>query len=203
MSHVKADSQLPKSPRKKRSPALAQLDFLKTPTFRELSRREHGGRLGEGRRKTARPMSPRLPLHVILRSTKAKGDWSLLKSKHEKRVKHLTYALARKFHVKVYRFANAGNHLHLVLKAKHKDGFKAYLRALTGTLARTVTGAKKGVKKGKFWDTLAYSRVVTWGREFKNVSFYVIMNELEGLGVWSREFAAKARAPGPAGVPDS
>ncbi|MCM2324780.1 MAG: hypothetical protein NDJ90_16090, partial [Oligoflexia bacterium] len=69
------------------------------------------------------------------------------------------------------------------------------LRALTGTLARTVTGAKKGVKKGKFWDTLAYSRVVTWGREFKNVGFYVIMNELEGLGIWSRKFAVKARAP--------
>ncbi|MCM2323819.1 MAG: transposase, partial [Oligoflexia bacterium] len=153
----------------------------------------------EGRRKTARPMSPRLPLHVILRSERAKGEWSLLRTKHEKRVKHLTYALARKFHVKIYRFANAGNHLHLVIKAKHKDGFKAYLRALTGTLARTITGARKGVKKGKFWDTLAYSRVVTWGREFKNVSFYVIMNELEGLGVWSRKFTAQARAPTPPG----
>ncbi|MCM2324424.1 MAG: transposase [Oligoflexia bacterium] len=139
-------------------------------------------------------MDPRLPLHVILRSQKAKGAWSLLAAKNEKRVKHLTYALADRFHVKIYRYVNAGNHLHLVIKAKDKDGFKAYLRALTGTLARTVTGAKKGVKKGKFWDALAYSRVVTWGPELENVSFYVIMNELEGLGVWSRKFAAKVAA---------
>ncbi|MCM2279536.1 MAG: transposase [Oligoflexia bacterium] len=171
-----------------------QLDFLKTPAFRGLARREHGGRLGEGRRKTARPMSPRLPLHVVLRSEKAKDDWSLLRVKHEKRVKNLVFGFAKRFHVKVYRYANAGNHLHLVLKAKSKDGFQAYLRALTGTIARTITGARKGVRKGRFWDALAYSRVVTWGRELKNVSFYVIMNELEGLGIWSRGFVARTNA---------
>ncbi|MCM2280197.1 MAG: hypothetical protein NDJ89_19185, partial [Oligoflexia bacterium] len=64
---------------------------------------------------------------------------------------------------------------------------------LTGTIARTITGARKGVRKGRFWDALAYSRVVTWGRELKNVSIYVIMNELEGLGIWSRKLRAKGR----------
>ncbi|MCM2279415.1 MAG: hypothetical protein NDJ89_15175, partial [Oligoflexia bacterium] len=64
---------------------------------------------------------------------------------------------------------------------------------LTGTIARTITGARKGVRKGRFWDALAYSRVVTWGRELKNVSIYVIMNELEGQGIWSRHWAGSSR----------
>ncbi|MCM2279935.1 MAG: hypothetical protein NDJ89_17820, partial [Oligoflexia bacterium] len=78
-----------------------------------------------------------------------------------------------------------------------KDGFQAYLRALTGTIARTITGARKGVRKGRFWDALAYSRVVTWGRELKNVSFYVVMNELEGQGIWLRRWSAQRNRAGP------
>ncbi|MCM2279939.1 MAG: hypothetical protein NDJ89_17840 [Oligoflexia bacterium] len=47
------------------------------------------------------------------------------------------------------------------------------------------------------WNTLAYSRVVTWGRELRNVSFYVIMNELEVLGVCFRDWNARRNRAGP------
>jgi hypothetical protein len=44
-------------------------------------RAEHGGSIRQGRRKLARPVDPKRPLHVVLRSEKAKGDLSLLRGK--------------------------------------------------------------------------------------------------------------------------
>lgn len=59
-----------------------------------------------------------------------------------------------------------------------------------------MTGARKGDRKAKFWDALAYSRVVAWGRDYFNSYYYVIQNELESLGVWSRTLK-KWQAGGP------
>lgn len=44
-----------------------------------------------------------------------------------------------------------------------------------------VTGARKGRPVGRFWTGLAYSRVVEWGREFKSVTRYVLLNAFEAL----------------------
>lgn len=175
----------------------AQATFFNHRAFEHYNRREHGGTIGHGRRKRERPLDPRKPLHVVLRSETAKGPQSLLHSKNERRVKHLVYETARKQGVRVFRYANAGNHLHIVVQAKHRRSYQNFLRAVTGLIARAVTGAQKGVKKGKFWQSLAYSRVVNWGRELKNVKFYLIMNELEGLGIWSRQWHVPRRGPRP------
>ena len=42
--------------------------------------------------------------------------------------------------------------------------------------------ARKGFVLGKFWDWLAYSRVMSWGREFLGMRAYLVRNELEALG---------------------
>ena len=178
-----------------------QTSFLTHETFhaafRHLARREHGGTLSQGRRKRERPLDPRRPLHVILRSTRAKDGWSMLRARHERRIKHLVHAVARHHGVRIYRFANSGNHLHLVIHATKREGYQNYLRSLSGLIARAVTGARKGHAKGRFWDALAYSRVVEWGRDLKNLNFYVILNELEGLGIWSRRFRGKPQPNDP------
>ena len=72
---------------------------------------QHGGILSKGRRKTARPMDPKRPLHLVLRSSRAKGPWSLLHPKNERRVKHELEVTSAKYGIRVYRFANVGNHL--------------------------------------------------------------------------------------------
>lgn len=47
-----------------------------------------------------------------------------------------------------------------------------------------VTGARKGKALAKrFWDLVAFSRVVSWGREFAKVVSYVGRNEVEGRAV--------------------
>jgi Transposase IS200 like len=116
-------------------------------------------------RKLFRPVDPRKPLHLVFKSSRAKGDWSLRRFKHVEHIKKLTYSLAKQNQVKIIEYANAGNHLHLLVHAKDRNGFKSFTRTLTGLIARLVTGAKKGSPiRGKFWDSLFFSRVVEWGR---------------------------------------
>jgi REP element-mobilizing transposase RayT len=89
--------------------------------------------------------------------------------------------LAQKYAVRVYEFANAGTHVHLLVRAKCRLALQNFLRTFAGITARLVTGARRGHPVGKFWDTLAYSRIVQWGREFFRVRAYVVQNELETL----------------------
>jgi REP element-mobilizing transposase RayT len=146
------------------------------------TRTEHGGSTRRGRRKIARPVATRRPMHVVLHSTRAAGPWSLRKRKADIAIRAAMRALASSHGIRIYEFANAGSHLHLLLRAKHRRSFQDFLRAFAGVIARRITGACRGRAVGRFWDELAYSRVVSWGREFGSVRDYVIRNELETLG---------------------
>ena len=100
----------------------------------------------------------------------------------------MIYVYAARFKVHVYRAANVGDHLHLLVKSSDRKALADYLRVLAGRIAVTVSGAQKGVKRiGKFWDHLCWSRLVKWGREFHVVQRYVFANELEFLGKHIRE----------------
>ena len=143
-------------------------------------RRTHGGAPSVKKRKTIRPFSPNAPVHLVLKSKRAKGLWSLLHRKNQARVNSMIYVYAHRFKVKVYRAANVGNHLHLLVKASEKKHLADYLRVLAGRIAVTVSGAQKHVKRiGRFWDYLYWSRLVNWGRDFYQVRKYVSANELE------------------------
>ena len=176
-----------------------QMSFSNTAAFKDATRSEHGGAVRQGQRKLKRPFDPKNTVHLILKSSRAKGDWSFSRVKNGRQIKHWVYQLAQKNRVKVYRLTNSGNHLHLLVKAETKKDFQNYLRALTGIISRLVTGAKKGNPIGKFWDALAYTRVVKWGRDFKNVTYYLIRNELEELGIlaYSDRLVRKSRPPPP------
>ena len=86
----------------------------------------------------------------------------------------MIYVYAERFKVRVYRAANKGEQLHLLVKAKNRKQLADFLRVLAGRVAVTVTGAKKGLKRiGKFWDYLTWSRLVNWGQDFFQVQQYV------------------------------
>jgi REP element-mobilizing transposase RayT len=142
---------------------------------------EHGGDVLEGRRKLSRPFSPRCSLHVVLRSPRARGHWSLLHRRNRAKVDRLVYTWARAKHVKVYRYANVGNHLHLLLRAESREALQRFLKTFAGLAARAVTGARKGVRHGKFWEKTAYSRLVPGGA-FRAICAYLDKNKLEAIG---------------------
>lgn len=157
------------------------------------ARREHGGEIRKGKRKLPRPIDPRKPLHLTLCSERARCEWSMLRPANEHRIKALVYRYARKNSVKILQYVNSGNHLHILLKASTRGGFKCFLRTITGLIARLIMNAAKGRASGKFWDGLAYTRVVTWGWDLFHTRFYVVMNEMESVGVWSRHWGPQGR----------
>jgi hypothetical protein len=158
---------------------------------------QHGGDCRAGKRKTARPIDPKRPMHVTIRSSRARGAWSMLHPRHARRVDALAHRTARRHGVRLYRFVNVGNHAHLLVRARKRAHFQAFLRDLTGSIAITITGARKGNPVGKFWDRLAWSRVVSWGREFRDVlRDYFLSNSLEASEL-GRRFPRRPRAGPP------
>ena len=146
-------------------------------------RLEHGGTKSLGRRKEARPIATRRAMHVTMRATLARGAMSFLLPHHARRIESLCRQLGNRFGVKIYELGNSGNHLHLLLKARTREGFKNFLRSFTGKVALTVTGARKGKPFGRFFDALTHSRIVEWGRAYFHAKRYVVINRLEGLGL--------------------
>lgn len=73
--------------------------------------------------------------------------------------------------------------MHLLLQAKRREDFQNFLRVFTQAVMFLVTGARKGNPTGRFWDALAFSRVVEWGRDWKNMLRYLEKNLFEGAGI--------------------
>jgi len=163
-----------------------QLSFLPKPLLC------HGGELRKGKRKIARPLDPKRPMHIVMRATQARGAWSLLNKRNKARVFVTVHETAERFGVRIDRFANVGHHLHILVLPGSRTGFQNFLRSAAGSIAFFVTGAKKGQALGsRFWDLLAFTRVIEWGREFKTVGTYFAKNLLESLDFSRAEYLLK------------
>jgi REP element-mobilizing transposase RayT len=149
----------------------------------------------KGRRKTARPFHPKLALHITMRSNRARGAWSMLKTGRRLMVQDLAHRTARKHRIELYRFANVGNHLHLLVKAKDRAGLRGFLREFAGVLAARITGAIKG-RPQKFWDAPAWSKIVEWGRQFENTARYILLNLMETSGLRDPALLARLERDG-------
>jgi REP element-mobilizing transposase RayT len=167
---------------------IMQLHLFSGRTRFELVQTRHGGDERRGQRKIERPVSTRRPMHVTLHSDRARGPWSLLR--HQQAVRDTVRVCAKRSGIQVYDFANVGSHLHLLVRARRREDFRSFLRSLAGIVARVVTGAKRGrrLQGGAFWRGLAWSRLVSWGRDYKRVRHYIFRNRVEGNdGVAARQ----------------
>ena len=180
----------------------AKLSLMSQSTFGTGVEAQHGGIARTGHRKTSRPIEPTLPLYVVLRSSRARGKWSLARPPIRTVVKDTLRALAQRHSIKIFAFSNGGDQVHLLLRAESRESFQAFLRAFAGLIARQVTGARKGKPSGRFWDALTFSRVLKWGEEFDLVSSLLESDDLETLSLLrespkggKRPTLARARAP--------
>jgi REP element-mobilizing transposase RayT len=116
---------------------------------------------------------------VTLHSKRAIGEWNLLR--HRRAVREALRACAERNGVKVYDFANVGSHVHLLVRARRRDRFQSFLRSFAGIVARRITGARRGrpLGGGPFWTGLAWSRIVSWGRDYWGVRSYIFRNLIE------------------------
>ncbi|MGK5085543.1 transposase [Bdellovibrionota bacterium FG-1] len=157
----------------------------------------HGGDLAEGKRKAIRPIDPKQAIHLVLRSSMAHGDYSMLRKANSVAIEVLLQKLAKKWGIRVYRFANVGNHLHLLIRVPSRAVWRRFLRRFAGGVAMIVTGARKGHSLAPnstgraFWDGLAFTRIVHFGRDYHRVALYMVKNLFEAMGIPMKRLLAE------------
>ena len=155
-------------------------DYFETKeTRKRYGRTQHGGTLNKGHRKLERPLSTKKWIHLVLKSDKAKGKLSFLTATNKILIQKILKEKAGKFGIKIADQANGGNHLHLKLRISSRENFQKFLKAVTTLLARKITGARRGHRFGRFWQGLAFTRVLTSRTEELNLMGYIMANRLE------------------------
>ncbi|MGE3262177.1 MAG: hypothetical protein AB7K68_10385 [Bacteriovoracia bacterium] len=149
---------------------------------RKWSPLEHGGIVRKGQRKRRRYMDVSRTLHLVMRSTKARGHRSFINPRNKGVIHLLLIDTANRYEIKIYNYVNVGNHLHLHVRGWKRKNLQAFLKVFPQRVMFHVTGARKGRPRGKFFDEIVYSRVVNWGGDFKRVKEYFWKNTLEALG---------------------
>jgi hypothetical protein len=199
---------------KKRAPSAKQLR-MQGAGFR--AQKSFGGVLSpvsgkawQSNPKTARPVAVRQAMHLVLRSSLARSERSMLL--HDRSIQRLLNRLAKRFGIRLYDIANSGNHLHLILRLPHRHALTPFLKAATGLIARLVlrverghawtdrptkSSLSKGIKalgsktsgaqpskasRAGFWDARPWSRIVSFGPDFKRLKDYLMLNRADLAG---------------------
>ena len=142
--------------------------------------------------KVPRPIALKRTMHVVLKSSLARGDRSFLHRDNSKAIQRIINSHAVTCGVKIYRFANSGNHLHLLVRVFSRVSFRRFIRATTGLIARYILKKERGsksessenseAKRQGFWDARPYSRIVEWGKDYLATSRYVGRNVVDAFG---------------------
>lgn len=147
---------------------------------REYAKRvTHGGVSSVGKRKLRRPLATKKWMHLILKSDKAFGPFSMLRAKNNAFVSKLVVKKARQFRIELKDLVNMGNHIHFQIRVSRREDFQNFLRSICALIARFVTGAKKGKAFEKFWQALAFTRIVETGIELMGLEGYLLANKIE------------------------
>ena len=143
---------------------------------------EHGGNI-KGSRKRKRPVGVRSTMHLVLKSSKAKGNWSF--ARQEVAIREIVKKFASKNHIQVLSAAYVGNHIHLHLRTRGRDQFRSFIRATSSAIMMKITGYsrwKPSPEGFNFWDTRPFSRIISSWKEFLNLKAYIEVNQWEGMG---------------------
>ncbi len=125
-------------------------EHFKAPLFTEKSFGRDGLNFGgsllkNSHAKSERVLDSKKPIHLVVRSTQAKGRKSFLYS--GQKIESTIRRHAKNKGVRIYEMANGGNHIHIIMRIpKQRSLYAAFVRGFTGELARMMTGAKKGKK---------------------------------------------------------
>lgn len=151
----------------------------------------YGGELLKKRkgRSGPRPLDTKNSMHVVLRSSYAKGGWSFRVGENPKKVDRILKKFSVKYGVRILSVANVGNHLHLHIQLGTRFGYKPFIRAVTAAIAMAITGMSRWKNlKIKFWDLRPYTRVVVGREAWRHLTKYIRLNQLEGMG-YARDVA--------------
>lgn len=156
----------------------------------------HGGslrNLSKGR--SARPLSPRDPLHLVFKINKGSVKGGLRSFKSQRIIKFLFRKYAQKFFVKVEQFSIQTDHIHLIVRAPRRRSFQSFFRVIAGQIAQIFhregllkkSSAKQTmtdtpISGTGLWKYRPFTRVMRGWKAYHVVQEYVRLNELEATG---------------------
>jgi putative transposase len=158
---------------------MKQLSLLKPES------KSYGGDLRKKHKNRGpRPLATKESMHLVLRSSKATGEWSFKRKNNELKIKAILTKFSHRYWVKILSVANVGNHLHLHIQLTKRFGYKPFIRAITSAIAMAITGVSRWKKiKAKFWDYRPFTRVIRGFHALITIKDYLAINQLEGIGV--------------------
>ena len=141
-----------------------------------------GGSLLKGNPKTRRPLESKLPIHLILRARVG----GMRKPQAFVDVDRIIRKVAEKHGVTIYKYANVGNHLHLLIKIRNIPSWARFIRELTGRIAQFMREFL-GLTGESFWLVRPFTRIVrSWKTCFQIAKEYIQLNVLEAEGFINR-----------------
>jgi REP element-mobilizing transposase RayT len=125
--------------------ALTRGIYLKQTSFFKNSNSEYGGELLKTRkgRSSPRPLATRSTMHLVLRSTRARGKWSMKHARNEEKIRQIAAEFCQRYGIRLLSLANVGNHLHFHIQLAHRATYAPFIRGLTGAIAMAVTGRNR------------------------------------------------------------
>ncbi|MCC7405672.1 MAG: transposase [Bdellovibrionales bacterium] len=140
-----------------------------------------GGSHQQSHPKAKRPFSRRHLIHLILKSSQAKGSRSFLHKNNSPRVNQLVRRQARLNGIQLNDYVNVGNHLHLLIKCAHRRQLIRFVRAVTGLIPRIILNCERGNPLPKsFWDGRPFTKILALGRRtFLVIRKYFAKNRIQ------------------------
>ena len=125
----------------------------------------------KARYRRSRPLSTKKPIHLVLRSSQAKGAKSFQAGKNWKNIEKLCFEFAARYRVQIERYVNGGTHLHLIIRLKNRLSYASFIRSLTGAIALKITGANRNqANETKFWDFRPFTTILEGHNKLYNLA---------------------------------
>ncbi len=179
--------------------AQRQQSFSVTKTSDKFS---YGGSLRNfalGR--SARPLSSKHPLHLVFKINQGMVKSGLRGFQSQKIIRALLQRYSQKFFIRVEHISIQKDHIHMLIRSSRRKNAQSFFRVLAGQIAQVfekenllksvgpMTDTPKSGRGGwiggvkKLWKHRPFSRVVLGRRALGIARDYLMLNELEALGI--------------------
>jgi hypothetical protein len=135
--------------------------------FPMKSNLEFGGTRLQNKRKSKRPLCTKRAIHLVMKSNQRKL------SLNQKIIRETIITAGKKWGVTIYKIGVAIDHIHVEMRIRSREEYRRFIQFVSATIA---------LKLKISWTLRPYTRIVSWGREFKRVFDYIEMNILEAKG---------------------
>lgn len=136
-----------------------------------------------GHRKSTRPLSRKHVVHVVMKSSQARGSNSLLGPRRARMVRQVLRLQSQKTGIQILETINLGSYLHLTLRVPHRKAYTDFIRAISGLIARKILGKERGKagshssaqnkNRQSFWESRPLTQILktdlAWSSVFRQL----------------------------------